>query len=92
MPKGMILLDCGFLIKLGVIHQSPVGIDSRSIRPGGPLYPDPPPSQKKHLVGAGWEAGYDGKWSNKAITNEVQLLCPREHCLSNTSRRRVRRG
>ena len=48
--------------------------------------------EKGHLVGASGKAGYDGKRSNQAITNEVQLLWVKGHCLSSTFRRRVRGG
>ena len=49
-------------------------------------------NRKRYPVGTGGEAGYDGKGSTKTITNEVQLLWPKEHCLSSTPRRRVPRG
>lgn len=49
-------------------------------------------NRKRYPVGAGGEAGYDGKGSTKTITNEVQLLWPKEHCLSSTFKIRVQRG
>ena len=46
--------------------------------------------KKEDLVGACCKAGYDGSDQIEAITNEVQLLCRRDRCLSSMPKRTER--
>ncbi len=48
--------------------------------------------EKRHLVGVSGKPGYDGERSNQSITNEVQLLWAKGHCLSSMRKTGVPRA